>query len=238
MKRILLMVCRNIFIVPWLYLKLCWYASHTNSISVEKKMALLKTIVGYANRGGNVEIKAYGVENIPSEGSFMFFPNHQGLYDVLAIIDTCPRLFSVVMKKELKDIFFLKQVFQIMGAYALDREDVRQSMKVIQQVSQDVAAGRNFLIFPEGTRSRDGNELGEFKGVSFKCAMKAKCPIIPVAIIDSYKAFDTGSTENVNVQVHYLEPITYDEYKMLKTTEVAEIVKEKIKNTIDNYATC
>ena len=68
--------------------------------------------------------------------------------------------------------------------------------------------------------------------------MKAKCPIVPVAIIDSYKAFDTGSTENVNVQVHYLEPITYDEYKMLKTTEVAEIVKEKIKNTIDNYATC
>ena len=64
--------------------------------------------------------------------------------------------------------------------------------------------------------------------------MKAKCPIIPVAIIDSYKAFDTGSTENVNVQVHYLEPITYDEYKMLKTTEVAEIVKEKIKNTILN----
>ena len=62
MKRILLMVCRNIFIVPWLYLKLCWYASHTNSIPVEKKMALLKTIVGYANRGGNVEIKAYGVE--------------------------------------------------------------------------------------------------------------------------------------------------------------------------------
>lgn len=84
---------------------------------------------------------------------------------LLAIIDTCPRLFSVVMKKELKDIFFLKQVFQIMGAYALDREDVRQSMKVIQQVSQDVAAGRNFLIFPEGTRSRDGNELGNSKAV-------------------------------------------------------------------------
>ena len=84
----------------------------------------------------------------------------------------------------------------------------------------------------------DGNELGEFKGGSFKCAMKAKCPIIPVAIIDSYKAFDTSSTENVNVQIHYLEPITYDEYKMLKTTEVAEIVKEKIKNTIDNYTTC
>ena len=237
MKRILLMVFRNIIFVPYWFCQLLWYAAHTDSIPEEKKLALLKKIVAHANAGGNVTVKAYGTEHIPRDGSFMFYPNHQGLYDVLAIIDTCPRLFSVVMKKELKDIFFLKQVFQIMGAYALDREDVRQSMKVIQQVSQDVAAGRNFLIFPEGTRSRDGNELGEFKGGSFKCAMMAKCPIIPVAIIDSYKAFDTGSTENVNVQVHYLEPITYDEYKMLKTTEVAEIVKEKIKNTIDNYAT-
>ena len=238
MKRILLMVLRNIIFVPYWFCQLLWCAAHADSIPEEKKLALLRKIVAHANAGGNVTIKAYGTEHIPRDGSFMFYPNHQGLYDVLAIIDTCPRLFSVVVKKELKDILLLNQVFQIMGAYALDREDVRQSMKVIQQVSQDVAAGRNFLIFPEGTRSRDGNELGEFKGGSFKCAMKAKCPIIPVAIIDSYKAFDTGSTENVNVQIHYLEPITYDEYKMLKTTEVAKIVKEKTKITIDNYTTC
>ena len=172
MKRILLMVCRNIFIVPWLYLKLCWYASHTNSISVEKKMALLKTIVGYANRGGNVEIKAYGVENIPSEGSFMFFPNHQGLYDVLAMIETSPRFFSIVAKIELMKIGFLRTVFKVMGAYVIDREDVRQSMKVIQSVSEDVKNGKSFLIFPEGTRSRNGNEIGEFKGGSFNSNAK------------------------------------------------------------------
>ena len=141
------MVFRNIIFVPYWFCQLLWYAAHTDSIPEEKKLALLKKIVAHANAGGNVTVKAYGTEHIPRDGSFMFYPNHQGLYDVLAIIDTCPRLFSVVMKKELKDIFFLKQVFQIMGAYALDREDVRQSMKVIQQVSQDVAAGRNFLIF-------------------------------------------------------------------------------------------
>ena len=142
MKRILLMVLRNIIFVPYWFCQLLWYAAHTDSIPEEKKLALLKKIVVHANAGGNVTVKAYGTEHIPRDGSFMFYPNHQGLYDVLAIIATCPRLFSVVMKKELKDIFFLKQVFQIMGAYALDREDVRQSMKVIQQVSQDVAAGR------------------------------------------------------------------------------------------------
>ena len=235
MKRILLMVFRNIIFVPYWFCQLLWYAAHTDSIPEEKKLALLKKIVAHANAGGNVTVKAYGTEHIPRDGSFMFYPNHQGLYDVLAIIDTCPRLFSVVMKKELKDIFFLKQVFQIMGAYALDREDVRQSMKVIQQVSQDVAAGRNFLIFPEGTRSRDGNELGEFKGGSFKCAMKAKCPIIPVAIIDSYKPFGINSLRKVKIQVHFLAPIFFEEYQEMTTPQLAELVRERIVETIQKY---
>ena len=95
MKRILLMVFRNIIFVPYWFCQLLWYAAHTDSIPEEKKLALLKKIVAHANAGGNVTIKAYGTEHIPRDGSFMFYPNHQGLYDVLAIIDTCPRLFSV-----------------------------------------------------------------------------------------------------------------------------------------------
>ena len=235
MKRILLMVCRNIFIVPWLYLKLCWYASHTNSIPVEKKMALLKTIVGYANRGGNVEIKAYGVENIPSEGSFMFFPNHQGLYDVLAIMEACPRPFSVVAKKEVANVPFLKQVFACMKAYMIDREDVRQSLQVIINVSNDVKAGKNFLIFPEGTRSKKGNQVQEFKGGSFKAATRAKCPIVPVALVNCFVPFDSKTTEQVDVQVHFLKPLLYDEYKDMKTTEIAAEVKKRIEATITQY---
>lgn len=235
MKRILLMVLKNILFVPYWYFQLCWYAKHSQKISGEKKLALLKKIVTHANEGGNVQIKSYGIENIPKDQSFMYFPNHQGLYDVLALIEGSPCFFSVVMKKELKDIFMLKKVFQIMGAYPIDREDVRQSMKVIQQVSQEVTAGKNFLIFPEGTRSKKGNLLGDFKGGSFKSATKAKCPIVPVAIMDSYKVFDTHSTEQVIVQVHYLEPLYYEEYKMMKTTEIAEIVRNRIQKTIEKF---
>lgn len=235
MKRILMMVLRNILFAPYWYLQLCYYAKHTNEIPVDKKYALLRKIVFHANKGGNVKIETYNVENIPSDQSFMFYPNHQGMYDVLAILSGCPYPFSVVMKKELANIFFLKQVFQIMGAYAIDREDVRQSMKVIQNVSQDVQNGSSFLIFAEGTRSKNGNQIGDFKGGSFKCATKAKCPIVPVAIIDSYKAFDTHSIEEVVVQVHYLEPLYYEDYKMMKTTEIAEVVSDRIKKTIEKF---
>ena len=115
----------------------------------------------------------------------------------------------------------------------MDREDVRQSMQVIIEVSKQVTQGRNYIIFPEGTRSKNGNKVGEFKGGSFKAATKAKCPIVPVALIDSFKPFDTGSTKSITVQVHFLQPLMYEEYKDMKTNDIAEEVKRRIVEVIE-----
>lgn len=235
MKRIILMVLRNLLYVPFWWFKLCYYASHVDQYTEQQRYAMLKEIDRHANKGGGITIDVHGVENIPDKDGFMFYPNHQGLYDVLAILEACPRPFSVVMKKELQNIPFLKQVFACMKAYAIDREDIKQSMGVIVQVTKEVKAGRNFLIFAEGTRSKKGNQLLDFKGGSFKAATKAKCPIIPVALIDSYKSFDTNSIKPLTVQVHFLEPILYEEYKDMKTTEVAAEVKHRIEDTIRKY---
>ena len=162
----------------------------------------------------------------------MFFPNHQGLYDVLAIIQACPVPFSVVAKQEIGNIPFLKQVFACMKAFVIDREDIKQSMQVIINVTKEVKKGRNYLIFAEGTRSKQGNHPQECKGGSFKAAMKAKCPIVPVVLIDSYKSFDTGSAAPLTVQVHFLKPILFEEYKDMKSTEIAAEVKSRIEKTI------
>lgn len=202
MKRILLMVFRNFLLVPFAWCRLCYHASHTEKYSDEEQYALLKYITLRANRGGNVTIDVHGSENIPKKNGFMFFPNHQGLYDVLAIIEATPCPFSVVAKKEIANIPFLKQVFACMKAYMLDREDVRQA------------------IFAEGTRSKNGNQLRDFKGGSFKSATKAKCPIVPVALLNAYKPFDTNTIAPVTVQVHFLKPMYYEEYKDMKTTEI------------------
>ena len=118
-------------------------------------------------------------------------------------------------------------------AYMLDREDVRQAMQVIIDVTNEVKSGRNYLIFAEGTRSKEGNKPGTFKGGSFKSATKAKCPIIPVALIDAFKPFDTNSIKPVTVQVHFLKPMYYEEYKDMKTTEIAAEVKKRIEQTIE-----
>lgn len=232
MKRILMMVFRNILLVPYMWIKLCYHASHVDKYTEEEHYKMLRYITYRANKGGNVIIDVHGQENIPKENGFMFFPNHQGMYDVLAIIDACPKPFSVVAKKEVANVPFLKQVFACMKAYMLDREDVRQAMEVIINVTKEVKKGRNYLIFAEGTRSKKGNQIQDFKGGSFKAATKARCPIVPVALIDSFKPFDTNSITPVTVQVHFLEPLLYEEYKDMKTNEIAETVKERIQNKI------
>lgn len=91
MKRILLMVLRNLWFVPYGWFKLCYTAVHVEKYTEEKRYQVLKMIDRRANIGGRITIDAYGVENIPKQDGFMFFPNHQGLYDVLAIIEVCPR---------------------------------------------------------------------------------------------------------------------------------------------------
>lgn len=233
MWRIILMVLYNLPFVPWWWYQLCHYAKHTDEIPEDKKYTLLKKITVHANKGGRVKIDVHGQENIPREENFVFFPNHQGLFDVLSIIEASDRPFSVVAKIEVKNIFFLKQVFAIMKAKFMDRDDVRQSLKVILSVTDEVKAGRNFLIFPEGTRSKNGNHPGDFKGGSFKCAMNARCPIVPVAMLNSYQAFDTNSIHPVTVQVHFLEPLYYEDYKDMKSTEIAKIVRARIVERIE-----
>ena len=233
MKRILLMVFKNILLVPVMWCKLCYYAGHVEKYTEQQIYKMLTFIVLRANKGGRVTIDVHGKENIPEKDGFMFFPNHQGMYDVLAIMDVCPVPISVVAKKEVANIQFLKQVFACTKAYMIDREDVRQAMQVIMNVAKEVKAGRNYIIFPEGTRSRNGNKIGTFKGGSFKAATKARCPIVPVALIDSFKPFDTKSISKVTVQVCFLPPLYYDEYKDMKTTEIAAIVQERIRKTIE-----
>lgn len=234
MRRILMMVLRNIFLVPIFWVKLCYHAKHADKYTDEEQFKLLKFIDHRANVGGNVHIDAHGLENIPKEGGFIFYPNHQGMYDTLAIMEVCPRPFSVVAKKEVANIQFLKQVFACVHAYMLDRDDIRQGLQVIMNVANDVKNGKPFVIFPEGTRSKNGNQVGEFKGGSFKAATKAKCPIVPVALIDSFKPFDTKSIKPVTVQVHFLKPLEYEDYKDMKTTEIAAMVQEQIQNTIND----
>lgn len=232
MNRIVTMVLKNLWIVPGAWIKLCRYAKHTDEYPEAEKYRHIQYILQRAIQGGNVEMTVTGQENIPAQGGFMFYANHQGMFDVLAIAATCDRPIGAVLKKELYDIPFLHQIVLCTKSFAMDREDVRQSLTVIQNVTEEVKKGRGYLIFPEGTRSKLGNEMLPFHGGSFRCATKSKCPIVPIALIDCFKVLDQKGSKPVSVQIHYLKPIAYEEYEVMKPAEVAELVKSRIAEKI------
>lgn len=234
MRRIILMVLRLILKVPYYLLGICWYGREKN-YNLEKAYAFVKKVTRAANKAGRVTIESHGLENIPKENGFIFFPNHQGLFDVLVFLESCPVPFSFVIKKEASNVILLKQVVAALRSISIDREDIRQSMQVINQVTEEVKRGRNFLIFAEGTRSKMGNRLLPFKGGTFKSAVRARCPIVPCALIDSFKPFDEKSIAPVTVKLIYLPPIYYEEYASMKTPEIADMVKQRIEAAISEY---
>ena len=232
MNRLVTMVLKNLHIVPGAWFKLCHYAKHTDKYPELEKYRHIQYILKRAIKSGNIELVVSGTENIPSEGGLLLYSNHQGMFDVLAIAATCEQPLGTVLKKELKDVPFLKQVIACTKSFAMDREDVRQSLTVIQNVIKEVDSGRNYLIFPEGTRSKSTNELLEFHNGSFRCATKTKCPVIPIALVDCYKVLDQKGSKPITVQIHYLEPIYYEEYQNLNTKELAALVRDRIEQKV------
>ncbi len=232
MLRIILMVVRLFYKVPYYLCRIGWYGKEKHK-DRDKAYTFIQKVTRKANKAGRVTIEVHGLENIPKENGFVFFPNHQGMFDVLVFLATCPVPFSFVFKKEVSNVILLKQVIAALDAIAIDRKDIKQSMQVINQMTEEVKRGRNFLIFAEGTRSRKGNQLLEFKGGSFKSAQRAKCPIVPCALINSFVPFDENSIRPITVVLVYLPPMYYEEYKDMKTVEIAEEVKHRIEREIE-----
>ncbi|MCQ2505900.1 MAG: 1-acyl-sn-glycerol-3-phosphate acyltransferase [Lachnospiraceae bacterium] len=231
--RIVLMFINSFFVLPYYFYKV-WYHLRKAEKDRDGGYKWIHKVAGKVIKAGNVKVICQGQENIPKEDGFIFTPNHQGLFDSLCLLSTFDRHFSVISKKELENTPMLKWILTILGAFYMDREDIKQSMQVITEASKFVGGGRNLLIFPEGTRSKEGNKLGTFKAGAFKTATRNHAPIVPVALIDCYKPFDIQSIKKVQVQIHYLPPICYEEYKDMTAVEIATMVSERIQNKIDS----
>ena len=228
-----MVLMKNIFRAPGLLGKLNFYAKHTQQYPEQEKYDHIRKVLGHVVLDGNVDLQVTGLENIPEAGGVLLYGNHQGLFDIIALAHTCPRPLAAVMKKELKNVPVVKQIMECTKSFPMDREDVRQSLTVIQQVIEEVKNGRAYVIFPEGTRSKTGNQMKEFHAGSFRAATKSKATVVPMAFIDCFKVLDQKGSAPITVQLHYLQPIPYEEYEGMKPAELAALVKERIQNCID-----
>lgn len=235
MFKLFYVIFMNLFRAPYMIPKMRYLANHPEKYSEKKRYALVCHAITLMKRTGRIYTRMYGEENLPKEGGYIMYPNHQGKYDALGIISTHKSPCSFVMDKVKSNIVLVNEIVDLVQAKRLDRHDVRQAITVLNEVAEEVKMGRKFIIFPEGGYVfNNKNHMAPFKAGCFKCALKSKVPIVPVALIDSYKVFNSYTLGKVTTQVHYLKPLLYEEYKNLKTIEIARIVQARISEVIEN----
>ena len=138
-----------------------------------------------------------------------------------------------VMDKQKLHTMLVREFVDLVQAKRLEKDNPRQGLTIINEVAKDVKNGKRYVLFPEGGyKFNNKNKVQDFKAGSFKIALKSHVPIIPIALIDSYKVFNSFHFGPVTTQVHYLKPIEYDEYKDMKTRDIATLVKERIDEKI------
>lgn len=220
----------RIYMIP----KMSYMAKHPEKYTEEECYAYARLAVRRMVRSGHIKTEGYGMENLPKEGGYVMFPNHQGKYDALGIIHTHKKPCTVVIDDAKSHVILTTQFIELLHGKRLIKDDARASVKLIKDVSEEVEAGRRYIIFPEGGYCHNHNVVCEFKPGCFKSAMRVKAPIVPIVLIDSYKVFEIWSLKKVTTQVHYLPAIYYDEYKGMTTAQVAEVVHDRIKDYIDD----
>lgn len=137
-------------------------------------------------RATGSKVKVSGVENLPEDLAVVFVSNHQGNFDIPILLGFINKPKAFIAKIELQTFPVISTWMRYMNCIFMNRKDVRQSLRAINQGVEVLKQGYSLVIFPEGTRSKDGS-IGEFKPGSFKLATKAKVPIVPVTIKGSNK---------------------------------------------------
>ncbi|MGN0153168.1 MAG: lysophospholipid acyltransferase family protein [Lachnospiraceae bacterium] len=225
----------NMFRIPY-YLGVAEYMlRHPEKYTEEERYALDIKVIKILKRTAGIRTKVFGQEQLPSNGGYVMFANHQGKYDALGIMFAHKQPCSVVMDEKKSHVPIVRQFIDMVDGKRLKKDNIRQAMHIIYEMADEVKKGKKYIIFPSGGYENDGNKVMPFKAGCFKAAIRAKAPIVPVAIIDSYKVFERNTLGRVKTQVHFLTPIFYEEYKEMKTMEIAKMVEERIVECIQIY---
>lgn len=175
-----------------------------------------------------VRLEVSGLEEIPRDRTVVFMANHQGNCDPPALLAVLPTI-SIMAKKEFFRIPILNRAMLARGFIPVDRKHREAAIAAVNQAVRSLQAGHSFLVFPEGTRSRDGRLQPLKKGV-FIMAMKVGAPIVPVSVSGSSKIMAKGKfvihPGRVRITVH--DPVPTEGH----TLDDRELIMERVRQAI------
>lgn len=177
--------------------------------------------------------KIKGKENFDPRSTYIIVSNHQSGADIL-ILFRLYRHYKWVAKQSLFYYPFIGWNMWLNGYISIVRTRGRSKLMMMDKAAIAVNAGNSVMIFPEGTRTRDGN-LQPFKTGAFRLALDTKSPILPVAIIGTYNAIKKDSLlihKNYNIRLVVLDPIPYSTIAHMDPKEIALKVHDLIQAAI------
>lgn len=175
-----------------------------------------------------------GEENLINEGACVYMGTHKSFLDIVIMIALIDQPLTLIGKEEVDKLPFIRTWFHALGGIPMDREDIRQSFKVILQGIEELKAGHSVGIYPEGTRA-PGREMGEFKAGSFRLATKANVPIIPIAMQDTFKLLEEkGRACPAKVYVKIGEPIHVPSLSKEKKQTIAKDTQQYMKQLLED----
>lgn len=196
MKRILYIVYQYLIAIPVLIVLTIFTAVFTilfcpwrNSRFVHAEQAFWSRSFCYLMF---LPVKVEGLENIHPGQSYVFVSNHQSMFDVFVIYGWLPVIFKWLMKAELRKVPFVGTACKAAGHIFVDRKNARASVESIAEIEKQLKDGVCTVIFPEGTRSKDG-QLGRFKRGAFQIALDLSLPVIPISLSGCYEVMSRNA---------------------------------------------
>lgn len=178
---------------------------------------------------GGVKVFVEGLENVDKENAQIFASNHVSQFDIIVLTAISPVKTGWVAKRELFYIPFLGWLMKANGHIAIDRSSGRKAIKSIKEAAAKVKAGSNIVIFPEGTRSRDGGLLPFKKGVFHLCT-RTGVPVVPIYILGTFDVLNpaTLSIRSGKVYVKYGKGIPTTDYPNNRAGELMDDLRGRI----------
>ena len=172
-----------------------------------------------------IRVRVSGLEQIDPTHPCVFMPNHQSNFDIPILLSTLRIQFRFLAKKELFNIPVFGWGMKKAGYIPIDRSNSRAGVKSFLEAAEKIQNGTSVIIFPEGTRSYDG-QIGEFKKGGFSLAIAAHVLIYPVVIKGAWEIMPRGKFKIRlgKVDVTILPPVSTDGH----SRKDAEMVKEKV----------
>lgn len=182
-----------------------------------------------------VSVSVTGREQLAPGKPYIFAANHQSQFDIFALQGFLGVDFRWLAKKELFQVPIWGPAMRRAGYIPVDRSHGRQAIKSLDEAAQKIAAGTSVIIFPEGTRSKDGN-LQDFKAGAMVLAIKSGVDIVPVAIAGTHAILPKGKllTNPGKVMIAMGKPITTKNYGPKDKHDLAQTLHDAVAEMLNS----